>query len=196
MTSRSLLGFARVIVTVFGGSMLVSLPATASDKLCTQLRAFETAPFESGHDGRPIRRTVTFLWKPPKPEELYAWACTRSISDPWAIGLCNYLMNNTSLEFRDSLPIRALSCYGYKFPKFASYDWNDWTATINLPGELSGHSTNRSMIMDIDLNNRDAPNSAVRISAIPDKPSVDDKAEPALDLHPSQSTDPASRSNR
>jgi hypothetical protein len=75
-----------------------------------------------------------------------------------------------------------LECYGYKFPKFANYDWSNWTARV----ELRHYGADRTPRLEIDLSEKSSPNGAVRISVIPSKPSKDDMDEPALGSPPEE----------
>lgn len=151
--------------------------AASGDDICRQLQAFETAPFAKGADGKSIRRSVTFRWIGPWMIDA-AWRCDRDQADSAAVKLCAYLMDNTSIEFRNNLPMRVMRCYGYRFPKYAAYDWHDWAGSFTLhpPG------SDRELELEVDLDSRLDPDAAVRISALPDNAdrSKDDADPPPL----------------
>jgi hypothetical protein len=67
-------------------------------------------------------------------------------------------MPHTNQEFSMQLPQRIMTCHGYRFPKFAFYDWKRMEGTIELRG-IDG----RRVFMD--LNYRDLPEGeqAVRV---------------------------------
>ncbi len=144
--------------------------AAPKDDLCAQLRAYEAADFQNGSDGKPIRRSITFDWIGGWLTPNMEWGCERKKADARSVALCSYLMDHTSLEFRSLLPLSVLRCYGYKFPKFVSYDWGNWTSNIKLHGEKQ----DRTLAMEVDLSRRSAPNGAVRISVTPENPGKDD----------------------
>jgi hypothetical protein len=68
-------------------------------------------------------------------------------------------MHHTNQEFSMELPQRIMACHGYRFPKFAFYDWKGIEGTIELR-----RATDRRVLMD--LNYRDLPNGeqALRLS--------------------------------
>ena len=57
------------------------------------------------------------------------------------------------------LPQRIMTCYGYRFPEHADYDWDGIAGAIRLRGRGSDQ-------LVMDLNYRDLPNGevAVRVS--------------------------------
>jgi hypothetical protein len=120
------------------------------------------------------------------------WGCNHGASDGSGKQFCDYLTRNTSLEFRGDLPARAMNCYGSGLPPGTLLDWNNWTASIKLRDNVS----DRTMLMEVDLSKKAAPDGAVRISVIPENPSVDDEAEPNLDIHPAKSSNSVSGSSR
>ena len=129
-----------------------SSQAAAADELCTKLRTFEDAQVPNGE-----RRWVEFHWGFDQ-RAIWSWACRHS-TDQLAKTTCGWLMQHTNQEFSMSLPHRIMACHGYRFPKFAHYDWGKIAGTIRLRG-----ASDRRILMD--LNYRDLPQGeqAVRVS--------------------------------
>ncbi len=152
----------------------VSRAIAASDDLCNHLRTLEASPLATADDGKAVRRWVEFRWW--GQWMVGGGSGCRHSPDQVAAATCAYLMENTSREFRASLPLRVLSCYGYSFPKFPQYDWDDWTGVVKLHGQKS----DRQMTMEVDLTGRKSPASTVRISVVPDNPSIADGEPPPL----------------
>jgi hypothetical protein len=132
--------------------MSTSAQAAVSDELCMKLRTFEAAEMPTGE-----RRWFEFHWG-FEQASVWSWACRHS-KDELAKATCDWLMPHTNQEFSMLLPQRIMTCYGYRFPKFASYDWKDMEGSIELRG-----AGDRRILMD--LNYRDLPNGeqAVRVS--------------------------------
>jgi hypothetical protein len=105
------------------------------------------------------RRWVEFHWHFDQDlASIWSWACRHS-KDQLAGATCGWLMHHTNQEFSMALPQRIMACHGYRFPKFAVYDWTGMEGTIELRG-----ATGRRVLMD--LNYRDLPNGeqALRVS--------------------------------
>ena len=130
-----------------------SSQAAGPDELCTRVQTFETAQLPNGE-----RRWVEFHWGFDQPIATWSWACRHS-KDQLAKITCDWLMKHTNQEFSMLLAQRVMACHGYRFPKFAFYDWKGMEGTIELRG-----ATDRRVLMD--LNYRDLPNGeqALRIS--------------------------------
>jgi hypothetical protein len=148
--------------------------AATADDICHQLRAFEIAPFANGADGKLIGRSVTFIWSGHWLSEDMRWGCSRKKEDAASVALCAYLMKHTSLEFRASLPVRVLRCYGYSFPESAPLDWGEWKADITLHSQ----SDDRSLRLHVDLGPAKSTDGRVGISAVPDGASADSGSKP------------------
>jgi hypothetical protein len=164
--------FRAVIVSV---GLLVAVDgadAAPRDEICHQLRSFEIAPFAIGADGKPSRRSATFIWSGRWLSEDMSWGCRRLKQDAPSVALCAYLMNHASLEFRAALPLRVLRCYGYRFPQGAPLAWDKWNAEITLK-----QSSDRSLRLHVDLNPEEPSGAAVGISAVPDNESADAGSE-------------------
>lgn len=157
-----------VAVTVGLIAAVNGAEAATNDEICHHLRAFEIAPFASGSDGKPISRSVTFIWSGHWLGEDMRWGCRRKKDDAVSVALCSYMMENTSLEFRAALPVRVLRCYGYSLPKSAPLDWAPWKADVKLRGR--GRDRTLSLHVNLDPGAADAE---VGISAVPDNESAD-----------------------
>lgn len=144
----------RVIASglVIAALMSTSVQAATSDELCARLRTFEAAQLPKGQ-----RRWLEFHWGFDQAS-IWSWACRHS-KDQLAKTTCDWLMPHTNQEFSMQLSQRIMACHGYRFPKFAIYDWKDLKGTIELRG-----SSDRRIRMD--LNYRDLPDGeqAVRVS--------------------------------
>ena len=147
--------------------------ANASDTLCGQLDRFVAD--QEGEEAEPmLRHWVEFHWGiDPDPNTFWSWGCRHS-EDNSSRNFCNYLMNNTSHEFRNKLPIRVLKCLGYRFPEQA---WSGWRVQ---DGVFEHQRKNSSwLVMEISSQGLQPGEMAVRISYN----TVDRKLEPA-DLEP------------
>jgi hypothetical protein len=146
--------------------------AAAPDELCARLRSFETAPLQSRE-----RRWVEFHWGFDQAS-IWSWAC-RNSTDALSKATCGWLMHHTNQEFSMMLPQRIMACHGYRFPKFAHYDWSDIAGTIRLRG-----SSERRILMD--LNYRDLPHGeqAVRVSVEDENGSSDPGELPPIQPMP------------
>jgi hypothetical protein len=135
-----------------------SVNATMADELCPRLRAFEAAQLPGAE-----RRWIEFHWGFDKAS-IWSWGCRHS-PDQLAKTTCQWLMQHTNQEFSMMLPHRIMACYGYRFPKFAYYDWNGMIGTVRLRGR-----NDRRLLMDLDYGHLPAGEEAVRVSVEdPDK---------------------------
>jgi hypothetical protein len=152
----------------------VSTPADAAapDQLCARLRTLETAQLPKGE-----RRWFEFHWGFDHAS-FWSWGCRHS-NDQLAKATCDWLMNHTNQEFSMQLPHRIMTCHGYRFPKFAYYDWDGIEGTI----ELRSVSDRR---VQMDLNYRDLPNGeqAVRVSVGDSKTRYDPDELPPIQPMP------------
>jgi hypothetical protein len=156
-------------------SLLLAGHARASGSLCEELEKF--AKDQEAERANPMRRHwVEFHWGiDPDPNTFWSWGCRHS-DDSFSKQFCGYLMENTSREFRNTLPIRVLKCWGYRFPKDAGHGWH--------VGE--GHFTHERkngswLVMDIASFNLQQGELAVRFSY----DTVDRRLDPD-DLEPIQ----------
>jgi hypothetical protein len=136
---------------MFASLVGYSSAALASEGLCAKIRTFETAPAATT-DNLKDRRWVEFHWGFDK-DALWSWGCRHSVHQVSG-ETCSWLAGHTNQEFAMILPQSIMECYGYRLPKFASYDWNDIVGTIKLRG-----AGERRLILE--LNYRDLPNGEV-----------------------------------
>jgi len=117
----------RVIALSLAAAALVptSVQAAAPDELCARLRAFETTQLPKDE-----RRWFEFHWGFDR-SSFWSWGCRHS-KDQLAKATCDWLMNHTNQEFSMMLPHRIMACHGYRFPKFAYYDWDKIIGSIEL----------------------------------------------------------------
>lgn len=89
----------------------------ADDEICTRLHAFETAPRPLGETGS-TRDWIEMRWVGAWMDFDNGWhlECRHSSSNS-AAELCGWLIENTSFEFSNYLPIRLLECHDFKFPR-------------------------------------------------------------------------------
>lgn len=68
-------------------------------------------------------------------------------------------MHHTNQEFRTLLPVRILSCYGYRFPRTVAYDW------IGIEGAFTLHGgSERTLILEMAHRGLPPAESAVRLT--------------------------------
>jgi hypothetical protein len=151
----------------------LATPAYASDKLCHELEKFVTVQEEEKAIPMP-RHWVEFHWGiDPDPNTFWSWGC-RHAADSSSKQLCAYLLDNTSREFRNTLPLRIQQCMGYRLPKQA---WSGWHVS---DGVIKHQRKNGSwLVMEIVSQGLQQGESAVRISY----DTVDRKLEP-VELDP------------
>jgi hypothetical protein len=145
-------------VGAFAASIGSSVPAAAAtvDPLCQVLRHFEVAT--NGTQAHE-RRWIEFHWGfDADPNTLWSWGCRHS-AHASATATCAWLKDHTNQEFTMQLPMGVMRCYGYRFPRYADYDWDGMLGTITLRGH-------RGRRLILDLNYRDLPHgeSAMRLA--------------------------------
>ena len=167
----------RVLDAILGAMFSVGFAAQASaaDMLCAQLDKFVVDQEAETAEPMP-RHWVEFHWGiDPDPNSFWSWGCRHS-KDLSSAGFCNYLMDNTSREFRNRLPLQVLKCLGYRFPDQA---WSGWKVQ---DGMFEHQRKNGSwLVMEIVSKGLQPGEMAVRISYN----TVDRKFEPA-NLEPVQ----------
>jgi hypothetical protein len=97
-------------------------------------------------------------------------------------------MHHTNQEFYMILPHRIMACHGYKFPKFAHYDWDNMAGTIRLRG-----ASNRRILMDLDYRDLPAGEQAVRLSVENADKSYEPDELPPIEPLPADDPQRASR---
>jgi len=132
------------------------------DETCSRLHAFEHAAFSVSANGKPVRRWIEFHWIGAwlDFDKGFSWKCLNSDSAA-AKTLCEWLIDNTSIEFQANLPLRIMKCYGYRTPDFAQ--WSEWKAET----ELHGKDQDRFLRLEIDQLGRASAHAAIRLSVIP-----------------------------
>lgn len=120
-----------------------------NDELCTRLRLFEQAPFESDPTGIALHRSVTLVWL----GNFFAFngsahfQCDDGGSQA-SKDLCAWLPRHSSLEFPSSLPFRILNCHGHNIPTPFPIRL-PWFESITLsPPDPAG---DREIILHVDL---------------------------------------------
>lgn len=136
----------------------IASQARASDAICGQLEEFAKGQESEKADPMP-RHWAEFHWGiDPDPNTFWSWGC-RNSNDASSKVLCGYLMDHTSREFRNMLPIRILKCWGYRFPDDAGFGWRV------RDGQILHQRKNGSwLVMDIAANGLEPGESAIRIS--------------------------------
>jgi hypothetical protein len=149
-------------------SLALVTPANASDRLCQELEKLVKDQEAEKADPMP-RHWVEFHWGiDPDPDTFWSWGC-RHAADSSSKHLCAYLVDNTSREFRNTLPLRIQQCMGYRLPEQA---WSGWRVN---DGVIEHQRQNGSwLVMEIVSQGLQAGESAVRISY----ETVDRKLEP------------------
>jgi len=155
--------------TALASAVLVSASvASAADSLCQKLKDYAEAQWSERGDPVP-RYWVEFHWGfEQDPNTFWSWGCKRS-DDQASKELCAWLMENTSREFRATLPINVQKCMGYGFPSDAVTEWRF------TEGEVRGQAEDGSwLVLEIGSTGMQPGESAVRISF----DSVDRRLEP------------------
>ncbi len=134
------------------GLLTCPAPATAGE-LCQHLKAF--AQTESEHPGE---RTWFEIHRGNDQTALWSSGCRYS-QDKISQTTCRWLLHNSSIEFVYSLPQSIMSCYGYRFPKFAQYDWSGLSGSIVLRGD-----NGQRLTMDLDFHSLPNHEVAIRVS--------------------------------
>lgn len=133
-------------------------PVSAADKLCGELDQFIADQEAEKGDPMP-RHWVEFHWGvDPNPDSFWSWGCRHS-QDKSSAKLCIYLMDHTSREFRNLLPVRVLKCMNNRFPDEALQGWHV------TEGEFRHQRKNGSwLVMEVTERDLQSGESAVRIS--------------------------------
>jgi hypothetical protein len=155
--------------------------ANAADQMCKQLEAFVKSQEAETADPMP-RHWVEFHWGiDPDPISIWSWGCRHS-DDPNSGRFCNWLMNNTSREFKNHLPLRIQQCMGYHFPREAWTNWDVSDATI-----AHQRSNGSKLVVEIVSKGLQPNESAVRVFYDSVAHSFDPDELPAVQpLHPGQ----------
>lgn len=130
----------------------------ADDEICTRLHAFETVPQQLG-ETTSTRDWIEMRWVGAWMDLDNGWhlECRHSSSKS-ATELCGWLVENTSFEFSNHLPMRILECHEFRFPRpYPNADM--WIETIPLFPETG----DQHMVLEIALGGHKGDN-AVRYS--------------------------------
>jgi hypothetical protein len=157
-----------IITVALAALIFSSARAARSDEICARLRPFETARLLG-----PGVRWVEFHWSFDK-ESIWSWGCLHS-NDALAKATCAWLLGHTNQEFSMELPLRIMTCHGYRFPRFASNDWRKITGTIELQG-----ARGRRVLLDFAYGILPAGEQATRLSVSNEDASADPDARPAI----------------
>ena len=79
-------------------------------------------------------------------------------SDNASKAFCNWLLDNTSFEFSENLPLRFMYCHGYRYPAGGTYI-SGWKSEIDLYSEHVGQ-----IVLQINLQGHKQPDAAVRLT--------------------------------
>lgn len=132
--------------------------ANAADPLCGILKDYARAQWAERTDPAP-RHWVEFHWgTDPDPLALWSWGCRHS-DDVASAQLCNWLLDNTSHEFRSILPIRIQKCMGFRFPGAAKAYWGLTDGQVSR----AGHD-GTSIVLELSCRGMAPAESAIRIS--------------------------------
>lgn len=148
----------RFRVILITGSLAFSTQAQAADQICAQLKTFVKDQIAEKAEPAP-RHWVEFHWEiDPDPNAFWSWGC-RPSEDLSSKRFCAWLMENTSREFRNMLPVRVLRCMGYRFPRQPSFEWHV------SDGEFRNTQNDGSwLILEVSSKFPNPMESAVRIS--------------------------------
>lgn len=138
--------------------MLVpSSAALAADEICSKVRAFHQSSFDESVNPTG-RRWVEMHWRGHWMDfdKGFGREC-RSSQDHASRRFCGWLSKNTSTEFATRLPIRILTCFGYRFPPHS--DWSGWKSDVSLL------SDDRWLLLEIDFVSFQNDTGAVRLSS-------------------------------
>lgn len=106
---------------VAGVALLAAGPAAAQSQMCSRLRDFVRDQMAETAEPAP-RHWVEFHWG-FDTSAIASKGCRHS-DDQSSADLCNWLVENSSWEFRSQLPLRILDCFGFRSPRHAAYDWS------------------------------------------------------------------------
>ena len=107
----------RTCLVMFALAVSVATPAQA-DEICAKINGFIKS--QLADPSQP--HWVELHWGYDSDVVLWSKAC-RNSKDADSKEFCDWLMDNTSNEFRSSVPIRILKCFGYGFPNHAIGNW-------------------------------------------------------------------------
>lgn len=140
---------------------LISGHAFAQDHICDYVKAFERAPFERDDAGREKYRWIEMHW-------IGAWMdfdhgfhleCRHS-PDNASKAFCAWLIDNTSFEFSEDLPIRILTCHRYRFPdrQGPSFEKEEFSLYSSASGEV---------LLKTNFQGHKKPDAAIRLIVFP-----------------------------
>jgi hypothetical protein len=163
---------------------------SADDRICDYLLAYERAPFERDSVGHEKFRWIEVHWIGTWLDIDHGWhlECRRS-PDNASNAFCSWLLNNTSFEFDNDLPLRILTCHGYRF--------SDWRGIYLSKAEAEFYREDTGQILlQINLEGHKQPDGAVRLTIFPKgkdqatenwwRPLIDESQNPVLPWPPWQ----------
>lgn len=134
-----------------------SVVANAKDELCKKLHSFVADQKAETADPAP-RHWVEFHWGiNPDPNTFWSVGCLHS-SDLSSKQFCGWLLDHTSREFSNFLPIRIQQCMGFSFPKNRK---NEWHLT---DGEIRHDIKDGWLVLEMTTRDLQPGESALRIS--------------------------------
>lgn len=151
----------RFVLLAICAAFLLPGHSFAQDEICDYVRAFERAPFERDAAGHEKFRWIEVHWIGSWMDFDHGWHLEcRPSSDSASKAFCSWLMDNTSFEFSTYLPVRILTCHGYRFPR--NENIGQWKSEIDLYSENSGQ-----ILLQINLEARKKPDQAIRLTVYP-----------------------------
>lgn len=158
----------------------------ARNAICDYVKAFESAPFERDASGREKFRWIEMHWIGIWLDFDHGWhlECRHS-PDNASAAFCNWLSSNTSFEFEEDLPLRILTCHGYRFP-------GSWTEIGLIKSEFHLYSPlTGEILLQTNFQDHRSSDSAMRLSAYPQHqdwvtekpmpPMIDERVNPVVD---------------
>lgn len=133
------------------------------------MAAFRNAPFEKDAQRKPLRRSVEFHWLGAWLDLDKGWK-TECRPDTPSVSkhLCDYLSNHVSFEFPQYLPVRILTCSGWKIPTAHKFDLEKITVEINASAAGRAVDSDRYLLLETDMRpHTPKQDFAIRLSAIP-----------------------------
>lgn len=151
---------ARSLSPYLIGTMLASLGAPAyGNELCDRVAEYEAVDSEGASQPDGLAdRWVELHWVGSwlDFDNGFGKTCIHS-EDVASRQLCGWLLENSSTEFPQMLPIGILECYGYSFPS-PRPSWAGWRASVEL-------TTDRWLTLDIDFTRWEGETGAIRLRA-------------------------------
>jgi hypothetical protein len=149
------------LALLLGLVCLISGQSFARDQICDYVKAFERAPFERDASGREKFRWIEVHWIGAWLDLDHGWhlECRHS-SDSASAAFCSWLTSNTSFEFEERLPLRILTCHGYRFPSW--YGVGLFKSEFNFYSEATGE-----ILLQINFDGHKKPDGAMRLSVYP-----------------------------